>query len=116
MQIVDGDVLVLSSKIVSYFEDRVLDLSWVKASQTAKQLAQNMNSSEQLMEIVLCEADEVIAETPFVLLTRKNALYCANAGVDSSNVPLGYAVVWPAKPFNSCETVRKNLAMRKVTP
>jgi len=105
----DGDVLVISSKIVSYFEDRVLELSWVKPSDEAKRIAKNLDTSDQMIEMVLNEADEILAETPWVLLTRKNGIFCANAGIDTSNVPEGFIVLWPEDSFASAKKIRSEM-------
>jgi coenzyme F420-0:L-glutamate ligase len=58
---------------------------------------------------VLKEADEVISSNPWVLLTIKNGIYCANAGVDTSNVPQGYAITWPENPNESVSKLRGSL-------
>ena len=105
----NGDIIIISSKILSYFENMVLDLSKIKISEKSKDIAKKMNTKPELIEIVLQEADEVIAETKWVLLTKKNGIYCANAGVDLSNVPKGYAVLWPKDPFMSARTIAKEL-------
>lgn len=105
----NGDILVLSSKIVSYFEGRLVKLSDVKVSAKAKIWAKKMNADPALIQLAINEADSVIAVTPWVLLTRKNGIYCANAGVDKSNVPKGYAITWPNDPFNSAQVIRKKL-------
>jgi len=105
----EGDILVISSKVLSYFEGRVVNLESIKVHKRAKNIAERMSASEKLIQLVLNEADEVIAETPWVLLTRKNGIICANAGIDTSNVPKGHAVLWPEHSFQSAEVIRKNI-------
>lgn len=105
----DGDILVLSSKIISYFEGQVVLLSEINVSDEAKSLSEKMGASKELIQLAMYEADEVIVQTPWVLLTRKNGIYTANAGVDSSNVPKGYAVVWPKDPFLSARNIAERL-------
>ncbi|MGE3278243.1 MAG: coenzyme F420-0:L-glutamate ligase [Candidatus Altimarinota bacterium] len=109
----NGDILVLSSKIVSYFEGNVVPLQGILVNDRAKQIAEKMNNKPELIQLALDEADQVIAETPWVLLTLKNGVYTANSGVDLSNVPEGYAVTWPKKPFDSAARIRKNLMSQK---
>lgn len=87
----DSDILVISSKIVSYFEGRI-----IKSEKTIEELARE-------------EADEVVANTPWVLLCRKNGIYTANAGIDSSNVPEGHVALWPEEPFESAKNLRESL-------
>lgn len=87
----DGDILVITSKIVSYFQGRVVP--W----------------DDGLIEH---EADEVIVQRPWVTLTRKGGLYTANAGIDSSNVEEGYAVLLPEKPFETTQKIQRDLQER----
>jgi len=108
-QLKNGDILVLSSKIISYFEGNVIPLQDIRPTEQAKQIAEKMNTKSELIQLALDEADQVIAETPWVLLTLKNGIYTANSGVDLSNVPAGYAVVWPKNPYESAGVIRKSL-------
>lgn len=108
-KIQEDDILVLSSKIVSYFEKNVIRLDSIHPDERAMNIASKMNAKPELVQLAIDEADEVIAETPWVLLTRKNGIYSANSGVDLSNVPAGHAVVWPKAPFASAAQIRKNL-------
>lgn len=106
----EGDILIFSSKIVSYFEGGVVELSTVKPKAETVEMASRMsNADPRLIQLALDEADEVISETPWVLLTRKNGIYSANAGVDTSNVPKGFAVVWPKDPFVSARDLQMKL-------
>lgn len=84
----ESDILVISSKIISYFEGRVI---------TAEEAS------------VENEADSIIGNTPLVQLTLKNGIYCANAGIDYSNVEEGYAVLWPEDPYLSAQQIQKQL-------
>lgn len=108
----DNDILVISSKIVSYFEGQVVPLKDIKISDEANKLSKKMGADGQLIQLAINEADEVVAQTPWVLLTRKNGIYSANAGVDSSNVPKGYAVAWPKNPFRSAQNIVQRLKDR----
>lgn len=105
----EGDILVLSSKIVSYFESGVISLATISPSNEARKVAEKMNAKPTLVQLAIDEADQVIAETPWVLLTLKNGIYTANAGVDLSNVPEGFAVVWPKDPFASAKNIQGHL-------
>lgn len=108
-QLKEGDILVLSSKIVSYFERNVIPLQDIRPTDQARYIAEKMNAKPELIQLAIDEADEVVAETPWVLLTIKNGIYTANSGVDLSNVPAGHAVTWPKNPYESAARIRKNL-------
>ena len=68
-----------------------------------------MNTNSALIQLAMQEADKIIAVTPWVLLTKKQGIYCANAGVDLSNVPQGYAITWPKHPLRSAKKFRMEL-------
>lgn len=106
IKIEDGDILVLSSKIISYFEDRIFSLDDSIPTKEAKEIAAERDQDPRLIQLVLQEADEVIAKRPWVLLTRKNGLYTANAGIDTSNVEDGYAVLWPEDAYSSAKKIQ----------
>lgn len=105
----EGDILVISSKVLSYFERRTILLSSVKSSSRAKRIAKKMRTSSELIELAINEADKVIAETALVLLTQKNGILCSNSGVDTSNVPSGHAVLWPKDSFLSAKKIKTQL-------
>ncbi len=104
-----GDILILSSKIVSYFEGNVVELSMIHPTAKAKKYAKQMKANPALIQLAMDEADELITVTPWVLLTRKNGIFSSNAGVDLSNVPKGYAITWPKDPFASAKNIQKFL-------
>jgi len=108
-QLRSGDILVISSKIVSFFEDRLVRLNTVTASEQAIALASKVNSDPRLIEVILREADEVIADSAWVLLTRKNGILSPNAGIDTSNVPEGSAILWPEEAFATARSIRQGL-------
>ncbi len=85
-----GDVLVVSSKIVSKCENRYVDLRDVLPSDRARRLAEKTLKDPRLVELVLRESVEVSRTTPHVLIVRHRLGFTsANAGIDQSNT--GYA-------------------------
>lgn len=111
-KLLNNDIFVISSKVLSYFEGRVIPGDIIKVSASSRRIARKMKADPVLIQAVIDEADEVIAETPWVLLTRKHGIYCANAGVDTSNVPPNYLALWPQDPFRSARKIRSALVKR----
>ena len=68
---------------------------------------------EKLTELVLREADEVYGGIPGFLLCKKNGMLCPNAGIDRSNIPKGYAVLYPGQPFESANQLRLNFLNKR---
>jgi len=107
-----GDILAVASKVVSLSEGQVVALDTVRASKSAQKLAKKMNMNIQLAALVTREADRVFGGVNGFLLTLKNNILTANAGVDLKNSPPGTATLWPEKPDRSAYVLRKELERR----
>src|SRR5919204_754487 len=103
----DNDIVVLSSKYVSMSEGSVVNLNKIKASKKARDLAIKYHMSSKLAELTLRESDYIYKGVPGFLLAIKDGMMAPNAGVDRSNVPLGYAILYPQAPFKSAEKLRR---------
>jgi coenzyme F420-0:L-glutamate ligase/coenzyme F420-1:gamma-L-glutamate ligase len=110
-----NDIVIVSSKFVSISEGAIIQIDGLKASRKAKAIAKRFQMEEKLTELVLREADEVYGGIPGFLLCKKNGMLCPNAGIDRSNIPNGYAVLYPRRPFDSANLLKLNfLNKRKV--
>ena len=112
LQLEDNDVLVLTSKVVSYSEGRTVKLSEVKPSEEAKRLAKEYSLKPEFAELILREADRVYGGVARAVLTLKNGVMAANAGIDNKNAPSDYAVLWPKDPATSARQVRDRIKRR----
>jgi coenzyme F420-0:L-glutamate ligase/coenzyme F420-1:gamma-L-glutamate ligase len=82
----DGDVLVLASKIVSRAEDCFVDLSTVEPTEATKALGVEVEKDPRLVELILRESDSVSRKTKGALIVRHRlGFVSANAGIDASN-------------------------------
>jgi coenzyme F420-0:L-glutamate ligase len=107
----DGDVLAVSSKYTAISEGRVVDLADVQISPQAEELAAQYEMNSRIAQLVVQEADHVFGGIPGFLLTYKDGILSPNAGLDRSNIPNGYAVLFPKQPYPSARAVRQ--AMRE---
>ena len=85
-----GDVLVVTQKIVSKAEGRVVDLLDVKPSPFACQLARETNRDSRLVELVLRESRSIVRMDlgrGIIIVETRHGFVCANAGIDTSNIP-----------------------------
>jgi len=103
-----GDVVVVSQKIVSKAEGRVRRLASVTPSEEAQRLATQLDKEPQLVELILAESREVLrAERGVLIVETHHGLVCANAGVDSSNLPeAGTVALLPRDPDGSARRIR----------
>jgi coenzyme F420-0:L-glutamate ligase/coenzyme F420-1:gamma-L-glutamate ligase len=81
-----ADVVIVTQKIVSKAEGRVIDLERVVASPAARQLAERISFDPRHVQVILDESVRVVREAPHVLITETHhGFICANSGVDRSN-------------------------------
>jgi coenzyme F420-0:L-glutamate ligase/coenzyme F420-1:gamma-L-glutamate ligase len=113
LTLVDGDVLVVTSKIVSKAEGRRLDLRTITPSPRAVEIAQKTDKDPRVIEVALSEAAGVSRMGKGVFLTRhKLGFVSANAGIDHSNVgPEGedWVLLLPIDPDGTARRLRYSL-------
>lgn len=84
----DGDVLVVTQKIVSKAEGRLVDLREIEPSPFAIEYAHTWGKDPRQIEVVLRESVRIVRMDKGVLISEtRHGFVCANAGVDASNVP-----------------------------
>jgi len=110
VKIEDGDVLLAADKIVATSEGRVVNYDVVKPSRRAKRLAEKYSLEPPFVELVLREADEIYGGVPRALLTLKNNVLIANAGIDHKNAPENSACLWSVNPNETAERIWKSLS------
>jgi coenzyme F420-0:L-glutamate ligase/coenzyme F420-1:gamma-L-glutamate ligase len=108
------DVVVVSQKVVSKAEGRLVRLADVTPSPRARELAERLAKEPEMVQLVLDESTEVLRAERGVLIVRtRHGLVCANAGVDRSNLPAGdLACLLPLDPDASARRLRAALPGR----
>lgn len=109
----DGDVLVVSSKIVSKAEGQRVALETVTPGEEAVELAQEVRKDPRVVELILRESDMVSRKAPYVLVTQHRlGFVSANAGIDQSNIEHSdeYVLLLPLDPDASAEALRGRIA------
>ncbi|MGA2286741.1 MAG: coenzyme F420-0:L-glutamate ligase [Dehalococcoidia bacterium] len=110
----DGDVLVVTQKIVSKAEGRLAELATVEPSELAKQFARRWRKDARQVELVLREARRVVRmDRGVVIVETHHGFVCANAGVDASNTGRpGFVTLLPEDPDASAERIRAEVQQR----
>ncbi|HLL80703.1 MAG TPA: coenzyme F420-0:L-glutamate ligase, partial [Ktedonobacteraceae bacterium] len=106
-----GDILVVTQKIVSKAEGRVVHLDEIEPSPFARAFAQEWNKDAAHVEVVLRESRRIVRMDHGVLITETpHGFICANAGVDESNAG-GERVLTllPLDPDRSARELRARL-------
>ena len=86
----ENDILVVTQKIISKVENCVVDLSKVFPGPAAVELAQRTKKDPRLTELILRESKRIVRveeERGVIITETKHGFICANAGIDSSNIP-----------------------------
>ncbi|MFQ5555871.1 MAG: coenzyme F420-0:L-glutamate ligase [Acidimicrobiia bacterium] len=94
IELQSGDVVVVTHKIVSKAEGRVVAVA----------------DDAEYRRLVLSQAAEVIRRRGDLVITKtEHGFICANAGVDRSNTADGSALLLPTDPDRSAHTIRIRL-------
>ncbi len=111
MELVPGDILVVTHKIVSKAEGRVVPLETVRARADARRWAQKHKLDAGVVELALAEAVRIVRQRQGVLITQTaHGFVCANSGVDASNVDGGRsAVLLPRDPDASAQRIYREV-------
>jgi coenzyme F420-0:L-glutamate ligase / coenzyme F420-1:gamma-L-glutamate ligase len=112
-RVASGDVLVVAQKAVSKAEGRVQALAGVKPTGRALALAAELDKDPRVVQLILDESTDVIRAEHGLLITRtRQGHVCANAGIDSSNVPGDVVSLLPEDSDASARRLRANLGRR----
>ncbi len=103
-----GDVIVITSKIVSKAEGRTVELAEIEPSPFARRYAEQWEKEPAVIELVLREAKRIVRQVGPVLITETHhGFVCANSGIDqSSSGAHGRAVLLPEDPDASARRFR----------
>ncbi|MBR1212842.1 MULTISPECIES: coenzyme F420-0:L-glutamate ligase [unclassified Bradyrhizobium] len=116
-----GDVFVLTQKIVSKAEGRMVDLASVKPSTEAIELAGKVQKDPRLVELILSESVRVVRARPGILIVEHRlGFVMANAGIDQSNLASPgappRALMLPVDPDGSAATLKERLSQKFGVP
>ncbi|MCF2136107.1 MAG: coenzyme F420-0:L-glutamate ligase [Candidatus Thorarchaeota archaeon] len=111
-EIEDGDILGVAETPLGTTEGQIVRLEDVEVSPKARELAEKYDIVPEVAELVVREADEILGGVSHIMLTIKDNTLMANAGVDKSNVPPGYASLLPKDSRASAERLRQEIYSR----
>lgn len=102
----DGDVLCVASKVVALVEGALIDPG-------AEGIGPEDDPRATVRALARARAREVVAEAPWVTITRTHhGFVAANGGIDRSNVPGGGWLDLPDDPDASAAALRAAVAAR----
>jgi coenzyme F420-0:L-glutamate ligase/coenzyme F420-1:gamma-L-glutamate ligase len=107
-----GDVLVVTQKIVSKAEGQLVKLDTIEPSPFARIAAQTSRKDAHYIEVALRESNRIVRMDHGVLLTETHhGFICANSGIDESNVSgnEGEVMLLPEDSDRSAREIRARL-------
>lgn len=108
----DGDILAVSSKYTAISEGRVVMMSDVQVTPEAEEIAHRYHMNPAIVQLVIQEADHIFGGIHGFLLTYKDGILSPNAGLDRSNIPSGYVVLFPKEPYKKAAAIRREMRER----
>jgi coenzyme F420-0:L-glutamate ligase/coenzyme F420-1:gamma-L-glutamate ligase len=117
LEIENDDILVISQKIVSKSENRIVNLNSVKPSEEAIKIAKIADKDPRLVELILRESKRIVKLAKgHIIVETKHGIICANAGIDKSNVGnvenIENVVLLPEDPDSSAKRIRLEIEKR----
>ena len=106
-----NDILVVTQKVVSKAEGRVVRLEDIQPSRIAIQLSEDSHRDPRHAEVILRESKRIVRmDGGNIISETHHGFNCANAGVDASNVPGdGTVALLPIDPDASAERIRRKI-------
>ena len=109
-----GDILVVTQKIVSKAEGRVVRIDSVEASPLAVAISRDHRRDPRHTELILRESRRIVRMDRGVIISETyHGFTCANAGIDASNIPGdGKVALLPVDSDASARRIRQSIRDR----
>ncbi|MCW4033063.1 MAG: coenzyme F420-0:L-glutamate ligase [Candidatus Bathyarchaeota archaeon] len=103
----NNDIVIITHKIVSKSEGRIIDLTKIKPSIFAVKLSKQLKKDPRLVEVILGETKRIVKMWNKHLITETHhGFVCPNGGIDESNVQGSDKVVLlPRDPDDSAKKI-----------
>ena len=112
----NNDVLVITQKIISKSEDRIINLTSVNPENKAIELGKKLKKNPKLIQLIIDESKSIIKidkHRGIIITETKLGHICANSGIDSSNIyGRNNVSLLPKNPDKSAKFIYKNLKQK----
>ncbi|HWY33549.1 MAG TPA: coenzyme F420-0:L-glutamate ligase, partial [Nitrosopumilaceae archaeon] len=109
-EIKNGDILIVTQKIISKQEGRIVQLSAITPSLLATGIGSEYGKNPQVVQKILDESKRIVRLNDGVIISETiHGFVCANAGVDESNVKRGYVTLLPKDANASAQKLRESI-------
>lgn len=105
-----GDILIFTQKIISKQEGRKIDLSDVNPSLLAIGIASAYEKDPRVVQLILDETKRIVRMKNGIIISQTHqGFVCANAGIDESNVEMGFATMLPKDADKAAQKIRRKI-------
>src|SRR5713226_6461019 len=109
-EIKDNDIIIVTQKIISKQEGRTVQLSTIKPFLLAAGIGSEYGKDPRVVQKILDESKRIVRLNNGIIISETIKGYvCANAGVDESNVKLGYVSLLPKDANASARNLREEI-------
>ncbi len=108
----NGDILVISTKYVSYSQGRCIPLDDVVCSQDGRTLGEKYGLGENMAETILRESDVIFGGVRGFVMAACGKILAPNAGIDMSNSDKKNAILYPVNPYAVAEQIRRMIFLK----
>lgn len=113
VNIENGDIVIITHKIISKAEGRIINLHKIVPSKKAIEIAEYTSKDPKLVELILRESEKIVKLTSegHIIVRTRHGIICANAGVDASNIAGTEDIVAliPEDPDRSAKKIRERI-------
>jgi coenzyme F420-0:L-glutamate ligase/coenzyme F420-1:gamma-L-glutamate ligase len=109
IELKDGDILVVASKIVSVSENRIVAGKDITPSKKATEIASENQFDPVHVELAIRESTEIIRTKGVLITETQSGLVCNFSGIDKSNALEGSYILLPKDPDTSAHILRESL-------
>jgi coenzyme F420-0:L-glutamate ligase/coenzyme F420-1:gamma-L-glutamate ligase len=113
--IFNKDIFIITQKIISKSENRMVDLRCVTPTDVAIKISRISEKDPRLVQLILEESKEIMRVRKGLIIVRhKLGFVCANAGIDHSNTVPGdeadnFVLLLPEDPDKSARKIKQEL-------
>lgn len=109
-EIQNGDILVITQKIISKQEGNFVNLSQVRPSLLATGIASEYKKDPRIVQLILDQSIRIVRMNDGVIIVETpQGFVCANAGVDESNVKDGHVTILPKNADESAKKLQQEI-------
>jgi len=106
INLMEGDIIVISSKYISNSQGRILNHNSIKLSENANEISKKFSINRKLSEAIIRESDIIFGGVSGFVITSANNIMAPNAGIDKSNSQ-GKLILYPNDPYLIAEQIKR---------